>query len=47
MQPGYGPPGVLPGALLQLTPGLAEKENAPSENSPPLSPRDPRGSESQ
>jgi hypothetical protein len=46
MQPGYGPPGVLPGSLLQLTPGLAEKENAPSENSPPLSPRDPNGSES-
>ena len=46
MQPGYGPPGVLPGSQLQLTPRRAEKENTPSENSSPLSPRDPNRSES-
>ena len=46
MQPGYGAPVILPGSQLKLTPRRAEKENTPSENSSPLSPRDPNGSES-
>jgi hypothetical protein len=46
MQPGYGPPGSLPGSQFQLTPRRAESENTPSENSPHLNPRDPNRSES-
>lgn len=46
MQPGYGPPGVLPGAELQVTPRRAHKDNTTSVDFPPLSPRDPNLSES-
>jgi hypothetical protein len=46
MQPGYGPPGVLPGSQLQLTPRRAHKDNTTSVDFPPLSPRDPNRSES-
>jgi hypothetical protein len=46
MPGGSSGPVILPGAPLQLIPRRAEKENTPSENSPPLSPRDPNGSES-